>query len=116
MNKNLLVALLCSCALISVVQAESKPNESKEPVSGRIAFLGKAGDKITVKPGGGGESVNFKVTPETKVTLNGEAKTMAELKKDWKVKVTPKSDDPGTAASVEATKGGKKDEGKDDAK
>jgi len=41
---------------------------------------------------------------------------MAELKKDWKVKVTPKSDDPGTAASVEATKGGKKDEAKDDGK
>ena len=106
MNKNLLVALLSACALISLVQAESKPNESKEPVSGRIAFLGKAGDKITVKPGGGGESVNFKVTPETK--------TMAELKKDWKVKVTPKADDAATAASVEVTKGGKKD--KPDAK
>lgn len=109
MKKNLLVALFCSCALISLVQAESKPNESKEPVSGRIAFLGKAGDKITVKPGGGGESVNFKVTSDTKVSLNGETKTLAELKKDWKVKVTPKADDAATAASVEVTKGEKKD-------
>ena len=40
---------------------------------------------------------------------------MAELKKDWKVKVTPKSDDPATAASVEVTKGAKKEE-KADAK
>lgn len=109
MNKNILALLLCSCALISFVQAESKPNESKEPVSGRIAFLGKAGDKITVKPGGGGESVNFKVSPETKVSLNGETKTLGELKKDWKVKVTPKADDPTTAASVEAKKGEKKE-------
>ena len=116
MKKNILIALFCSCALLSLGQAQSKPNDSKEPVPGRISFLGKEGDKITVKPKGGGESVNFKVTPETKVTLNGEAKTMAELKKDWKVKVTPKSDDPGTAASVEATKGGKKDEAKDDGK
>ena len=115
MNKNILVALLCSCALISLVQAESKPNESTEPVSGRIGFLGKAGDKITVKPASGGESVNFKVTPETKISLNGETKTLAELKKDWKVKVTPKADDAATAASVEVTKGAKKDD-KADAK
>ena len=53
MNKNLLVALLCSCALISVVQAESKPNESKEPVSGRIAFLGKAGTRSPSNPAAG---------------------------------------------------------------
>lgn len=110
MMKNLLAVLLCSCALISLGQAESKPNQSKEPVSGRIGFLGKSGDKITVKPGGGAESVNFKVTSETTVTVNGEAKTMAELKKDWKVKVTPKADDPATAASVEVTKGEKKEE------
>ena len=109
MNKNLLIALFCTFALLPLVQAESKPNESKEPVSGRIAFLGKTGDKITVKPAGGGESVNFKVTSETKITLNGETKTLAELKKDWKVTVTPKTEDPTTAASVEATKGSKKD-------
>lgn len=109
MNKNLLIALFCSFALIPLAQAESKPNESKEPVSGRIAFLGKAGDKITVKPGGGAEAVNFKVTPDTKISLNGETKTLAELKKDWKVTVTPKADDPATAASVEAKKGEKKD-------
>ena len=109
MNKNLLTALLCSVALIPLLHAESKPNESKEPVSGRIAFLGKAGDKITVKPSGGGESVNFKVTPETKVSVNGETKTIAELNKDWKVKVTPSESDAATASSVEVTKGGKKD-------
>lgn len=110
MNKNILAALLCSCALISLAQAESKPNQSKEPVSGRIGFLAKSGDKITVKPAGGGESVNFKVTSETTVTVNGETKSMAGLKKDWKVKVTPKADDPATAASVEVTKGEKKEE------
>ena len=110
MNKNILTVLLCSCALISIGQAQSKPNESKEPVSGRIAFLGKAGDKITVKPAGGGESVNFKVTPETKVSVNGEAKPFAELKKDWKVKITPTEADAATAASVEVTKGAKKEE------
>lgn len=109
MNKNLLIALFCSFALIPLAQAESKPNESKEPVSGRIAFIGKSGDKITVKPGGGGESVSFKVTPETKVSLNGETKSLTELKKDWKVTVTPKADDSATAASVEVTKGSKKD-------
>ena len=109
-NKNILALLLCSCALISFVQAESKPNESKEPVSGRIAFLGKAGDKITVKPAGGGESVNFKVTPETKISINGETKTFADLKKDWKVKVTPTEADAATASSVDVTKGAKKEE------
>ena len=115
MNKNILALLVCACALISPGQAESKPNASSEPVSGRIAFLGKAGDKITVKPAGGGESVNFKVTPETKVSVNGETKALDELKKDWKVKVTPTEADPATAASVEVTKGAKKEE-KADAK
>lgn len=110
MNKKILAVLLCSCALVSFSQAGSKPNESKEPVSGRIAFLGKAGDKITVKPSGGGESVNFKVTSDTKITLNGEEKSLGQLKQDWKVKVTPKEGEPATAATVEATKGAKAQE------
>ncbi|MEY5063351.1 MAG: hypothetical protein RLZZ112_1315 [Verrucomicrobiota bacterium] len=104
-KSSLLVAMLVAFAAFT--QAGSKPNESAEPVSGRIAFLGKAGDKITVKPSGGGESVNFKVTSETKVSLNGEEKTLGQLKQDWKVKVTPKEGEPATAAMVEATKGAK---------
>lgn len=104
----LLLALLV--AFTAATQAGSKPNESADPVSGRIAFLGKAGDKITVKPSGGGESVNFKVTSDTKITLNGEEKSLGQLKQDWKVKVTPKEGEPATAATVEATKGAKAQE------
>jgi len=115
MNKTILLALLSAGVLICSVQAESKPNVSKDPVSGRISFLGKEGEKITVKTKGGGESVGFKVAADTKVSINGETKTMAELKKDWKVTVTPKAEDPATAASIEVSKGGKKED-KADAK
>jgi len=103
-----LLALLV--AFTAATQAGSKPNESAEPVSGRIAFLGKAGDKITVKPIGGGESANFKVTPETKISVNGESKTFADLKADWKVKVTPAEADPSSAATIEVTKSSKQEE------
>jgi hypothetical protein len=78
------------------------PNTSTSPTEGRVGYV--SDKKITVKVKGAEASTAFKVDAETKVTLNGEAKTVADLKKGWIAKVTPKGADVETAASIEIIK------------
>ena len=78
------------------------PNTSTSPTEGRVGYV--SDKKITVKVKGAEASTAFKVDAETKVTLNGQAKTVADLKKGWMAKVTPKSTDVETAGTIEITK------------
>ena len=80
----------------------SVPNASTSPTEGRIGFV--SDKKITVRPKGAEASTAFKLDAETKVTVNGEAKSVADLKKGWTAKVTPKAADLETAATVDVTK------------
>lgn len=92
-----LLALSLAFAL-PLMAGQAVPNTSQAPYTGRIVYLSDT--KLSVKATGAKASTAFKLAADTKMTLNGEAKTAAELKKGWKAIVTPKADDPGTAASV----------------
>lgn len=83
---------------LPLMAGEAIPNAAKEPFNGRIIFVSDA--KVSVRAKGVSTTTVFKLAADTKVTLNGEAKTATELKKGWKVVVTPKAEDPSTAASV----------------
>lgn len=109
--KKLTIALtvLTALALPLVAQETNKPakkpsvpNASASPTEGRIGYV--SDKKVTVKAKGAEASTAFKLDAETKVTVNGEAKTTAELKKGWMAKVTPKAADVETAATIEVTK------------
>jgi len=78
------------------------PNTSTSPTEGRVGYI--SDKKITVKIKGAEASTAFKVDAETKVTQNGESKTVAEIKKGWIVKATPKSSDVETVAIIEIIK------------
>ena len=103
------LSLLAALAFPLVAQDTNKPakkpsvpNASASPTEGRIGYV--SDKKVTVKAKGAEASTAFKLDAETKVTLNGEAKAAADLKKGWMAKVTPKSTDVETAATIEITK------------
>jgi len=105
----LALTLLAALALPLLAQDASKPakkpavpNTSTSPTEGRVGYV--SDKKITVKKKGAEASTAFKVDAETKVTLNGEAKTVADLKKGWIVKATPKGSDVETVATIEIIK------------
>lgn len=103
------LTLLTALALPLVAQDTNKPakkpavpNVSTNPTEGRLGYISEK--KITVKAKGAEASTAYKVDADTKVTLNGEAKLVADLTKGWIVKVTPKSGDVETAATIEVIK------------
>jgi hypothetical protein len=103
------LTLLTTLALPLVAQEAPKPakkpsvlNVSTSPTEGRIGYI--SDKKITVKAKGAEASTAFNLDTETKITLNGEAKTVADLKKGWMAKVSPKATDVATAATIEITK------------
>jgi hypothetical protein len=77
-------------------------NSTAETVSGKIGYV--SDKKITVKAKGAEASTAFLVDAETKVTVNGEAKAIADLKKGWSASVVPKATDFTTAAKIEVIK------------
>jgi len=92
-------AALALVFTLPLMAQEVTPNTSKKPFTGRIFF--SSTEKITVKAKANeSASTLFNLAADTKVTLNGEARSAAEMKKGWKVLVTPKADDPAIAASV----------------
>ena len=80
----------------------SVPNTSASPTEGRIGYI--SDKKIAIRAKGADVSASFKLDAETKVTVNGESKAVTDLKKGWTAKVTPKTTDLESAASVEVTK------------
>ena len=98
---------LCHAALalvftLPLMAKDPSPNTSKDPLTGRLFFASVTKVSVKSKPTETSSTV-FKLAVDTKVTINGEARTAAELKKGWKVVVTPKADDLATAASVAVT-------------
>ena len=77
-------------------------NSAAETVSGKIGYI--SANKITVKPKGAEASTAFLIDTETKITVNGEAKTATDLKTKWNAAVTPKATDFATAATIDVTK------------
>lgn len=77
-------------------------NSTAETVTGKIGYV--SDKKITVKAKGAEASTAFLIDAETKVTVNGEAKAIADLKKGWNASVAPKATDFSTAAKIEVTK------------
>lgn len=106
MKSKLIQITLFIAFTLPVIAGKAIPNASKESCSGRIVYVAEKKNSISVKTQGAEVSTGFKINAETKVTLNGAAATVADLHKDWKAVVTPKSDDVGIAAEIAMTKGG----------
>jgi hypothetical protein len=96
---------------LSVAQETPAPAKTKKPavtnsaaetVTGKIGYI--SAKKITVKPKGAEGSTAFLIDTETKITVNGEAKTATDLKTKWNAAVTPKATDFATAATIDVTK------------
>ncbi|NBR72520.1 MAG: hypothetical protein EBQ51_08555 [Verrucomicrobia bacterium] len=77
-------------------------NSTAEAVTGKIGYV--SDKKITVKAKGAEASTAFLIDAETKVTVNGEAKAVADLKKGWSASVTPNATNFPTAAVIAVTK------------
>ena len=108
-NIAIIITALTALALPLVAQETNKPakkpavlNASTSPTEGRIGYV--SDKKITVRAKGAEASTAFNLDAETKVTVNGEPKTVADLKKGWMAKVTPKAANLETAATVDVTK------------
>jgi hypothetical protein len=84
------------------VKKPAVTNSTAETVSGKIGYI--SAKKITVKPKGAEASTAFLIDTETKITVNGEAKTATDLKTKWNAAVTPKATDFATAATLDVTK------------
>ena len=84
------------------VKKPAVTNSTAETVSGKIGYI--SAKKITVKPKGAEASTAFLIDTETKITVNGEAKTATDLKTKWNAAVTPKATDFATAATIDVTK------------
>ena len=112
MKKLTLLALLTLLgAFLGVAQEATAPakvkkpavtNSSAETVTGKIGYIGPK--KITVKAKGAEASTAFLIDPDTKITLNGEAKAITDLKKGWIASVTPNATNFPTAAVISVTK------------
>jgi len=102
MRTALFHAALALVFTLPLMAKDTSPNTSKNPLAGRLFFSSATKVSVKSKPTETSSTV-FKLAEDTKVTINGEARTAAELKKGWKVVVTPKADDPATAASVAVT-------------
>jgi len=95
-------AALALVFTLPLMAKDTSPNTSKNPLAGRVFFASATKVSVKSEPTESSSTV-FKIAEDTKVTINGEARTATELKKGWKVVVTPKADDPATAASVAVT-------------
>lgn len=71
-----------------------------------VIFVGAS--KISVKPGNGKdksvESTKYAVTPETLITINGQAAQLTQIKPGHKVVITPVPGQPDVAATISMTK------------
>jgi len=84
------------------VKKPAVTNSAAETVTGKIGYI--SAKKITVKPKGAEASTAFLIDTETKITVNGEAKTATDLKTKWNAAVTPKATDFATAATIDVAK------------
>ena len=98
----LLVGLLMLTAAPETSWAGKKKSHKKEvgvDTSDRISAVGLA--SITVAVFSPSSSKQYRITPETKITVNGKAGTAKDLTTGMNVSVTPATD-PGAAAAIDA--------------
>ena len=108
MIKLTLISLLIVLgAFLGVAQEAAAPakvkkpavtNSSSETLTGKLGYI--SDKKVTVKAKGAEASTAFLVDAETKVTINGEAKPISDLKKGSIVTVTPKAGSVATASLI----------------
>jgi hypothetical protein len=108
MKKLTLISLLIVLgAFLGVAQEAAAPakvkkpavtNSSSETLTGKLGYI--SDKKVTVKAKGTEASTAFLVDAETKVTINGEAKPISDLKKGSIVTVTPKAGSVATASLI----------------
>jgi len=108
MKKLTLISLLIVLgAFLGVAQEAAAPakvkkpavtNSSSETLTGKLGYI--SDKKVTVKAKGAAASTAFLVDAETKVTINGEAKPISDLKKGSIVTVTPKAGSVATASLI----------------
>lgn len=71
-----------------------------------VIFIGP--NKISVKPGNGKdksiESTKYTVTPDTLITINGEAAQLTQIKPGHKVIITPIAGQSDVAATISMSK------------
>lgn len=112
MFRNLIVCCCVSvCMLTGLIDAcaqEAPPDTKTERMT--VVFVGDG--KISVKPGNGKDksvkSTKYKVTDDTKITINGEPGELSSIKPGHKVVIVPQEDDAEVAASITLTKSGGK--------
>jgi hypothetical protein len=80
------------------VKKPAVTNSSSETLTGKLGYI--SDKKVTVKAKGAEASTAFLVDAETKVTVNGEAKPISDLKKGSIVTVTPKAGSVATASLI----------------
>jgi hypothetical protein len=80
------------------VKKPAVTNSSSETLTGKLGYI--SDKKVTVKAKGAEASTAFLVDAETKVTINGEAKPICDLKKGSIVTVTPKAGSVATASLI----------------
>jgi len=104
----LLVFVGASLGFAQETPAAAKPkkpsvtNTSSESITGKLGYI--SDKKITVKAKGAEASTTFLIDSATKITLNGEPKAIADLKRGWNASVTPNATNFATAAVISATK------------
>lgn len=78
------------------------------PAGEKMAVVFVGANKISVKPGNGKdksiESTKYAVTPETKITINGEPAQLTQIKPGHKVIITAVAGQPDVAATISMTK------------
>jgi len=104
--KNPLTTLFFTFAMtLTAMAGTSVPNSASTPFEGKIVWKKDDGSKVTLKKSPSDpNSTAFMVTADTKVSVRGESKTVADLKAGWTAKVTPKAGAPAEAASIEISK------------
>lgn len=92
----------------SAPAASPRSSRSKGPaklapvdVNDRITALHLT--SVTVTLGATQKSVEFKVTPATKITVNGQPAQMSGLAVGMDIRVTAAPNDPTSAAAIDAT-------------
>lgn len=105
MKKTLITSFFTFALALTAIAGNSVPNSATTPFEGKIVWKKDDGSKVTLKKSPSDPtSTAFMVTAATKVSVSGEAKSVADLKAGWTAKVTPKAGTPAEAASIEVSK------------
>ena len=105
----MLARSLATCSLLVAIVLAPVARGAEAPAADEkmtVVFVGEG--KISVKPGNGKDksvkSTKYKVTADTKITINGEPGELSAIKPGHKVVIVPSEGDAEVAASITLTK------------